>query len=261
MILAFPPNDQPVIEVAARCGYRRLVISKMRILLLAPAWATQIASAASGKGYLCGPDPVDLPVRVYNIAEVRHVELRQAMQVAGEVYGRAGIRLKWTFGDPSNSEAHETDFSAEVTEEVLPPLHPGPLVVRVVAHAPAGLPQGALAFSLPFAHHGADVTIFADRATTLRRSLGTSYSQILGFAVAHELGHILLRSGAHSPIGIMQAIWTLGDWQRVATARLGFGALECERMKTTLDPRLSGRAIATRLPNATDIERAPKLRK
>ena len=47
-------------------------------------------------------------------------------------------------------------------------------------------------------------------------------AQILGVAMAHEVGHLLLGSNAHSPTGIMRASWNRDDLRYAAVGYLLF---------------------------------------
>jgi len=59
-------------------------------------------------------------------------------------------------------------------------------------------------------------------AEHLQKGGDASLSQILGLAIAHELGHLLLRSNAHWLTGIMQAQWRAKDLQRASKGLLLF---------------------------------------
>jgi hypothetical protein len=45
---------------------------------------------------------------------------------------------------------------------------------------------------------------------------------LLGHAMAHEIGHVLLGTTEHSPEGIMKARWGKPDYQRAAMGFLEF---------------------------------------
>jgi hypothetical protein len=45
---------------------------------------------------------------------------------------------------------------------------------------------------------------------------------VLAYAVAHEIGHLLLGDQAHSPQGLMRARWTANDFLAMAQNRLRF---------------------------------------
>ena len=47
-----------------------------------------------------------------------------------------------------------------------------------------------------------------------------------GLALAHEIGHVLLQSVAHSQAGIMKSPWTKADIQHAAARLSEFDALE-----------------------------------
>jgi hypothetical protein len=66
------------------------------------------------------------------------------------------------------------------------------------------------------------VTIFYDRVELLMHSVAASVPRILGHAMAHEMGHILLGSPEHSSAGIMKGRWGKMDWQRAAVDLLRF---------------------------------------
>jgi len=60
-------------------------------------------------------------------------------------------------------------------------------------------------------------------ADTARRevSRGATMAQILGYAMAHEIGH-LLGLEAHAKLGIMRAVWTATDLLNLAYGSLAF---------------------------------------
>jgi hypothetical protein len=45
-------------------------------------------------------------------------------------------------------------------------------------------------------------------------------SDMLGYCIAHEIGHLLLPAGSHSPTGIMRARWRENDFTLMATGTL-----------------------------------------
>jgi hypothetical protein len=62
---------------------------------------------------------------------------------------------------------------------------------------------------------GRVATVYVDRAHWLASESGTEDSVVLGRAIAHEIGHLLMGTGRHSPRGLMRAIWMRKDFQRV----------------------------------------------
>jgi hypothetical protein len=56
----------------------------------------------------------------------------------------------------------------------------------------------------------------------------------LGYALAHEVGHVLLRSESHGSAGLMRGIWSRADWQCMATVGLWFTMDEASAMRREL---------------------------
>ncbi len=108
------------------------------------------------------------------------------------------------------------------------------LVVRMMRRMPANVFPGALGFSLPFARRGAHVSIFYDRVQILARSVNTAPYIILGHAIAHEIGHVLLHSSEHTSGGLMQARWSPASWRLASAGLLAFRPEEAERMSEVL---------------------------
>ena len=63
---------------------------------------------------------------------------------------------------------------------------------------------------------GVLATVFADRVELLAGLSETDSALLLGRAIAHEVGHLLLGSNAHSLRGLMCAQWTPADIRRHA---------------------------------------------
>jgi hypothetical protein len=61
---------------------------------------------------------------------------------------------------------------------------------------------------------------------------------LLGYIIAHELGHLLLGPG-HAPSGIMRATWDMNDLEAIRQGRLKFSREECARIRKILRDELS----------------------
>ena len=60
---------------------------------------------------------------------------------------------------------------------------------------------------------------------------------ILGAAISHEIGHLLLRTSGHTSEGIMQKNWLRADLHAAAQSRLLFTKDQSERMRDELYKR------------------------
>jgi hypothetical protein len=186
--------------------------------------------------------PVEIQIMVYDAAGVGPKTLSEGEKLTGEVLSIAGLDAKWFSGPISDLQRVGTDFTARILLECPTAPIPDLLRVQVIAYAPIGFPSQALGFSLPCATTGVQVTIYADRIANVSETAAPTFGRILGYAMAHELGHVLLHSAAHEDIGLMKGVWSTGDWQRAA-----FGVIP-------FNPRQSRQiAIATQKSRSTQM--------
>jgi hypothetical protein len=92
---------------------------------------------------------------------------------------------------------------------------PDELVIRVV-RAPAGTEGASLGFSyIDRDRRGGTLgTVFADRVTTLAANVPVDARLLLGRAIAHEIGHLLIGVAGHERDGLMREKWTVLDLRK-----------------------------------------------
>ena len=57
-------------------------------------------------------------------------------------------------------------------------------------------------------------TVFVDRVESVARGAGIDERRVLGLAIAHEIGHVLLNSNTHASSGLMRADWSRNELRR-----------------------------------------------
>jgi hypothetical protein len=98
-----------------------------------------------------------------------------------------------------------------------------------------------LGFCLSF--ENGDAVVLAD-AIQKRAVFGpTNFADLLGLAIAHELGHLLLRSASHSVAGIMRARWTEKGLSADDRGYLRFTYGEAESMRREVRRRMGLKAV------------------
>ena len=80
-------------------------------------------------------------------------------------------------------------------------------------------------------------TVYIDRVEWLSRQAGADAVVVLGFAVAHEIGHLLLGTNAHAAHGIMRAIWSRDELQHANANDWVFSRSEGSKMRASLAER------------------------
>jgi hypothetical protein len=169
-----------------------------------------------------------LSIHYYNRAEVPPRELDTAIQEASRILARAGVETGWTEAPPDAPEGCTFDFSGRSAYQ-----HPKAdsrnyLVVSIGRGGPASAYRDTFGFALPDASAGVHAFIFYDRVKQLIDPRLASVPKMLGDAIAHEVGHVLLGSVQHSSDGLMKARWDKTDYLRAEAGMMRFSALEGE---------------------------------
>jgi hypothetical protein len=107
-------------------------------------------------------------------------------------------------------------------------------VVHIVPRART-LPPGVFGVSFLAHDAGAYADVFFDPIERLRQvRKEISLGEILGYVMAHELGHLLLGSNAHSREGIMQAHWESQQLHSVTRGQLLFTPAQAAKMRSKI---------------------------
>ena len=156
----------------------------------------------------------DLPVRVYDLTGQGDDQRRDAIETAASVMATAGVRIAWTLCAPVASSESACNMPPQNTERV----------VRLMQTSPTWRPQEGVSMGDSVVDRGSQsgvlATVYADRVSWMASRAAVDPAVLLGRAIAHELGHLLLGS-RHTSAGIMRRSWTLnefrwprpGDWQ------------------------------------------------
>ncbi len=171
-----------------------------------------------------------ITILAYDFAHIGPKTLTKAERVASDIFLAAGIDAEWIAGPISDRSALISDFSAVPENRCAGPLPSGLIRVQIHSHAPAGFATLALGYALPCAQRGMQVTLYSDRVEAVSGSTLATFYRVLGHALAHEAGHVLLRSTSHESSGLMKGVWTKSDWQRAAVTIIPFTPEQARRM-------------------------------
>jgi hypothetical protein len=169
-------------------------------------------------------------VRLYDYAGVPAAVLEAAKGQASEVLGRAGVPLEFLdcrlrADDPPKNEACRSPASPlNLHLNILD------LGMALSMARNAGTSRDCLGVAWVTAGLPSRASVFFHRALELAKSRGGPLAAILGAMMAHEIGHLLLKQGAHSAGGIMRAQWGTQELKSIAHGRLGFTADEASRL-------------------------------
>jgi hypothetical protein len=157
------------------------------------------------------------------------------------IFAKAMVRICWERGETDAAEALTTDMSGVSRGMYGRADNRNYIAAKITRREPRSALPGALGFALPFAHAGPHAIVFYDRIENLIPGAATSLTTILGYALAHEIGHALLETFDHSTGGLMKRSWDKADYQRAAVNALEFNQDEarilhenaCRRVRLT----------------------------
>jgi len=193
-----------------------------KVIILAALWI--VAGSLLGHGETATKNS-QLAVFVTNGTNAPEQILVAAEGNAGRVLHKAGVDVHWVncgveAGARSEPQCRDIAKSG--------------LVVRMI---PRARTFGDDVFGVSFLDHdaGTYADLFFDPIERLyEQNKDIPLAQILGEVLAHELGHLLLGSNAHSRDGIMQPNWTNEQLHCAAMGRMQFSKEQAAKMRTRI---------------------------
>ncbi len=190
-----------------------------------------------------GTKLVPFRVRVYNYEGVPDGTLSVAQNVAGGVLQPVGLQAMWqdcTLDNPN------WDFVGCNTHPVRIDLVLY-LVARLEDHAPYA-ERSALGYSLT-PDNGARATFaYVCYARVKKVFSAFSAGELLGLAIAHEIGHLLLGKNSHSNSGLMRPTWPSKDLEAKRWEEFTFTSAQVRRLRAAILARMTSEEPLSAIP-------------
>lgn len=170
-------------------------------------------------------------VLVYNYAHLPVQTLREAEGRASLIFRRAGVEIEWAdcpLNDEDPSLYPKCPAILDATQ----------LSLRIFARTAIKVDVGGEAFVA-----ARIANIFWNRVEEQAQGLHVAAPRFLAHTVAHELGHLLLGSNSHSPVGIMTARWDAPTVTRISQEGLYFHSQQSELMRSAMSKRKAQRML------------------
>ena len=186
------------------------------------------------------PSNLELTVQVYNSASVAPHTLIAAEDEGARIFREAGVAVSWLNCPMSMSEAAANPIC-------IAPCPPSRFAVRITSEMPANLAKSSL--GVAFSESGIYATIYYPRVEEYAKEGIANHSQILGHAIAHEMGHLLLGPVPHARFGIMRGAWTAEDLRSMTMGSFLFKPYQATLIRQAAMRRLqSPQSSAPTLP-------------
>lgn len=201
-----------------------------RLLLAAVLLAIPVNAGAQITHTILDPT---LVVRYYKFSPSAD-EFSTARDVAGGILGTAGIGIVWLDCRPGGRDL------TPISDKCQQPLRPNEMILRVVPGADANATEyeHSLGYSLiPHAGAATVATVYSDRVAALARAAHSRGVDLLGRAIAHEIGHLLMGTNEHAAHGLMRAFWSHVELRRNLPADWAFSDYQAQMMRSTITSR------------------------
>jgi len=182
--------------------------------------------ALAGPAMRAYQPPLRIAVRVLNRARVPAGTAVEAERTAADIFRQAGVEIGWVdceASDACRSEPGPLEFWLHLLDTQPAALSADALGYTLLTHAPRN--EGSYAaVSWPPVRHLADAMVIGP-------------GPVLGAAIAHELGHLLLDSHAHSHDGVMAERLRPAELIRAARGELRFDDQQAEAIRRQIRRR------------------------
>ena len=202
-------------------------------------WVLSMPAAMS-----CHPQTVI--ISVYDYSDVSARETVRATQAAGLAMG-AGIPIVWRYCRGELAVQSEVSCAGE--------LEFNEIVVRLQPRGPRDTVNErklVLGQAIVTAEGGSYVTISVSAVRAQAAEFGMDFALLLGYAVAHEVGHCVLGPD-HSYAGLMRGIWDRKDALDMSRRRFHLTEQEARTAARRLTP---AELTAKRLPEQPSASRS-----
>ncbi|HET9179102.1 MAG TPA: hypothetical protein VFQ24_12160 [Terriglobia bacterium] len=177
-----------------------------------------------------------ITVWLYNYAGIPKHTMARAEREVQKILDAAAIRLEWVECPTSAEEVkvrpicQELMSNAELGLTILP-------TARGVADAYVDRDFG-ISQVFNDGQFGHYAYVFYDRVQHTADLADIPATQLLGSVIAHEFGHLLLRSSTHTGHGIMRMRWDRNDLKDLTWGQLNFTPEEAETIHAEVLLRL-----------------------
>jgi hypothetical protein len=166
-------------------------------------------------------------IRLYDTFGMPPADLRTAMRTAETTLRSGSIYTAWVVCPPPKPvPAGNSSGCTGVPQE-------SDLLVRIVRAPQDSVPTDRLGFAAvdTAASRGRLATVFPERVARLAAQSRLPDGTLVGYAIAHEVGHLLL-GASHAPRGLMRSRWTIAEMNRRLPTDWRFSREEAARMSS-----------------------------
>jgi hypothetical protein len=171
--------------------------------------------AAAGIDQIDGEEapPREITVLLLNYVPQATRDLAGARKRASAVFQHPGVSLDWHACGAEDSQVTDDPTCQQVVS-------PEKIQLRIVHRfksAPGVADRDTMGFAI-----GDIATVSVGKIEEFRLYVSKPRPEVFGYAIAYEIGHVLLHQAHHSPVGIMRAYWSHEDIELAGAPGMAF---------------------------------------
>jgi hypothetical protein len=166
---------------------------------------------------------------VFDYAAVSPETLGRVHEKVTHIYREANVEVDWI--EPVKDRAFlMINPTSNTTGMFIVQLMVRPRRPSTPTSVPAGA-ESVMGTALEAGQNGGTASVFYDQVLRMAHHYRQPVEDLLALAIAHEMGHVLLPSPAHSRMGIMRADWDGDDIRHAVVGTLTFTPEEADLIR------------------------------
>jgi hypothetical protein len=178
-----------------------------------------------------------LQITIYDNSGGQWRRYEKALGEVSRIFRAAGVQVQFREGDPNAEEKRLITYPIlpkRGAESAAACRARADIALELAATAPPGVRPRLLGMAIPFADRGLNARVFLDRIEEFAESARLPPDVVAANAIAHEIGHVLVRSSGHAQSGLMAGPWGEHEVRRMGSSLLLFSKREAETMRRSI---------------------------
>ena len=164
-------------------------------------------------------------IRVLNSGVADAQTMSLARRVAVRIFDHSGINLVW-FDCDIRDEGWTTEETCGRQRGA------AEFWLRITLKRPPATKVGALAFTELDDRTGDGAAgVYYPAVVEMAKKWRNREGDVLGAAIAHEVGHLILGANAHAGFGVMRARWSRSQFELIALGELNFARMQSRALQ------------------------------
>jgi hypothetical protein len=191
----------------------------MGVGLMVVALAVGVGSQESATRPSETQEPLRVGIALYNRADTEGPFVVQARERVDRILREIGVSVIWRREVLAPADTH-----AELGIIIQP---------RILPHRSGPAGELGVAIDAP-SERGRLAYVFFERVLATAQKHRVDQASLLGHAIAHEVGHLLLPFGTHADTGLMRAEWDRKDFEAMNGRGLSLNAEQAPAIRVRL---------------------------